>query len=464
MFSFFIEESNCVMKNILLPYYKENSYSKYISKITGMYCIGILLFVFITIASLSISSYVVNKLAFDFYPNDSTILNSDQTTESENLNFTEVIVKKGDTLGKIFSNQQMSSYEATSILQSIKKSNINITLKPGQLITFDYNVSDKELSDDALNDYLLKEVTIEVDKAHNIVISKLDGKFVVKDITISLKKMLVKYNVAINNSFIKSLTSIGISAANVQELVNAYSYQVDFQRSIKSGDTISILTEKFYSEDGEFVRGGKVVYSSLNLSGKTYNIYWYKDQKSGNGQYYSENGKSVKRNLLRTPINVARISSNFGNRHHPVLGYTKMHKGVDFAAPNGTPIYAAGDGVITEAGYRGAYGNIVRIKHSSSLATAYAHASKFANNIRPGTKVKQGQVIAYVGSTGRTTGSHCHFEVLINGKHVNPTSVQTVPGQELKNDALKLFHSHKQYLQTQSEKIAPGTPIEVFES
>ncbi len=448
------------MKSTLLSY-RQNFYSRYIAKLTGIYYTSALLFIFVTIVSLSISNYVTDKLAFDLYPNDLASLNSDQIAESDVLSLSEVTVKKGDTLGKILANQQMTSSDATAILQAIKKSNINIVLRPGQLITFDYNVSDKDTNNDALNDYLLKEITIQMDKVRNIVVSKTNGDFLVKDITIPLKRMFVKYDVAINNSFIKALTSVGISAANVQELVGAYSYQVDFQRSIKSGDTISILAEKFYTEDGEFVHGGKVMYSSLNLSGKNYNIYWFKDKKTGNGQYYSETGKSVKRNLLRTPINVARISSNFGSRHHPVLGYTKMHKGVDFAAPNGTPILAAGDGVVTEAGYRGAYGNIIKIKHSSSLTTAYAHASKFASNMRPGTKVKQGQIIAFVGSTGRTTGAHCHFEVLINGKHVNPMSVQTVPGLELKADALKLFHAHKQNLQKQSEELVPGTPVEL---
>ena len=160
-------------------------------------------------------------------------------------------------------------------------------------------------------------------------------------------------------------------------------------------------------------------------------------------QYFSEDGKSVKRNLLRTPIGVARISSHFGNRKHPILGYTKMHKGVDFFAPKGTPIYAAGNGVITDLGWRSGFGNYVQIRHSSTLATAYGHANAFAKGLTRGSTVKQGQIIAYVGQTGRATGPHLHYEVKINGKQVNPLSIKTSPGIELSGKKLQDFSTFK---------------------
>ena len=227
------------------------------------------------------------------------------------------------------------------------------------------------------------------------------------------------------------------------DLVNIYSHQVDFQRQVKPGDNLNLIVEKYITEDGQFSHYGKVVFASLNLSGKNYNIYRYAHDGSDNMQYFSEDGKSVKRNLLRTPIGVARISSHFGNRKHPILGYTKMHKGVDFFAPKGTPIYAAGNGVITDLGWRSGFGNYVQIRHSSTLATAYGHANAFAKGLTRGSTVKQGQIIAYVGQTGRATGPHLHYEVKINGKQVNPLSIKTSPGIELSGKKLQDFSTFK---------------------
>ncbi|NDB85367.1 MAG: M23 family metallopeptidase [Alphaproteobacteria bacterium] len=263
-------------------------------------------------------------------------------------------------------------------------------------------------------------------------------------------KLVTKYaskTIHMDTTFASSMLNNGVSAKNAQEIINAYSHKVDFQRQIKNGDSIKILTEKIYSEDGKFITNGKVLYASLTLSGKKHDIYFFKNDQNTLGDYYGDTGHSVKRSLLRTPINSSRISSKFGKRQHPVYGFTQMHKGVDFSAPSGTPILAAGDGVVKEIGYRGAYGNIIKIKHNAAITTAYAHASKFASNLKIGSKVKQGQVIAYVGRTGRATGPHCHFEVIVNGKHVNPMSIHTTPGVGLKNKNLDLFNKNKSKIQ-----------------
>lgn len=417
----------------------------------------VILFAFVSILSLAIGNYVTSRVTIDLYRDGSS--NSEEVLE-ESGSMSEVHVRKGDTLGKIFATQNIVREDRAEILKELKKQKIDITLKPGQVISFDYAVSEEDNSEN-FNNVSLKEITIELSKTRNVVITSSQGKFIVKDILTELKRKFVSNTVKVNSGFMAALMKIGISASNIQELVSVYSHQVDFQRQIKSGDTISVITEKFYTEDGDFAHNGKIIYSSLNISGKNYEIYWFKDPATGAHQYFSESGKSAKRSLLRTPINVARISSGFGRRADPVLGFTKMHKGVDFSAPTGTPIFAAGDGVVKEMGYMGAYGNIVKIKHSPSLTTAYAHASKFASNLRPGSKVKQGQVIAYVGRTGRATGPHCHFEVIINGKHVNPMSVQSTPGIELKKDSLKSFEKHKKMVSDYLRSIQPGKPVEL---
>lgn len=445
------------MRSLLLSY-KHRLSNNYLQKQLDAYSTVVLLFIFVAILSFSVSNYVTKRLAIEFNPDAIDVLSSDELDSGANL--AEVTVRRGDTLGKIFAAQKISRQDTHEIVKQLKQHNIEFSLKPGQVITFDYSIAAEDYDKDSLNDYLLSEINIAVDAVRNIVISKSHGNFVVKDVKAQLKKMYVRHHVKINNSFIGALSKLGISAANIQELVNAYSYQVDFQRQIKTGDSLSIVTEKFFTEDGDFAHSGKVIYSSLNLSGNNHNIYWYQDAKSGIAQYFSESGKSVKRSLLRTPVNVARISSNFGKRNHPTLGYTKMHKGVDFAAPVGTPILAAGDGVVKEMGYKGAYGNIIKVKHSANLTTAYAHASRFAN-LRVGSKIKQGQIIAYVGRTGRATGPHLHFEVLINGKHVNPMSVQTTPGIELKNDALRLFENYKKRIVSNMKNLDEDKPTDV---
>ncbi|MGV2433092.1 MAG UNVERIFIED_CONTAM: M23 family metallopeptidase [Rickettsiaceae bacterium] len=281
-----------------------------------------------------------------------------------------------------------------------------------------------------------------MDKTRFIEISRVGENFIAKDVVIPLKKVLVRSSTIVKNSFIEAAASLGISKANVIDLVNTYSHQIDFQRQIHKNDQLDLVLEKYIDEKGEFSHYGKVVYASLTLSGKPHHIYRYAHEGQ-NMQYFSEDGKSVKRNLLSTPISAARLSSHYGKRKHPILGYTKMHKGVDFAASTGTPIYAAGNGVISEIGWKNGYGNYVQIRHSGTLSTAYGHASRFASGLKRGTVVKQGQTIAFVGATGRATGPHLHYEVKINGRQVNPLSIKTSPGIELHGKKLAAFTAYK---------------------
>jgi murein DD-endopeptidase MepM/ murein hydrolase activator NlpD len=193
------------------------------------------------------------------------------------------------------------------------------------------------------------------------------------------------------------------------------------------------------NEQGAFVKSGKILFASLTLSGKSIPVYYF--ERDGEGEYFTPKGEAIRKSLLRTPVDGARITSGFGMRMHPLLGYSKMHKGIDFGAPTGTPIYAAGSGTIAEMGKKGAYGNYVRIRHSGEYQTAYAHMSKFAKGVSKGDKVKQGDVIGYVGTTGRSTGPHLHYEILVAGAQINPTKVKTVASNKLSGKQLTAFQA-----------------------
>jgi len=224
---------------------------------------------------------------------------------------------------------------------------------------------------------------------------------------------------------------------------------IDFQRDIRKGDEIEVLYEAFETEDGEFARYGNVLYANLTVGGREYPIYRF-EMDNGDVDYFEPSGISIRKTLMKTPIDGARISSGFGMRHHPVLGYNKMHKGMDFAAPTGTPIYAAGDGVVEKAGRNGGYGNYIRIRHNSKLKTAYAHLHRISSRVKPGARVKQGQIIGKVGTTGRSTGPHLHYEVLLANKQVNPRSVTLPTGEQLVGKNMDRFkwlvgHVYQQY-------------------
>jgi len=242
----------------------------------------------------------------------------------------------------------------------------------------------------------------------------------------------------IKSSLFEAGAAAGIPPAVLVELIRAYSYDVDFQREIRQGDSFEVLYEQVKDDNGEVVHPGKIVYAELVLGDKATRIFRF-TPKSGFTDFFHETGQSVRRALLRTPIDGARISSRFGKRRHPVLGYTKMHKGLDFAAARGTPIYAAGNATVEMAGRNGSFGNYIRLRHTGVYKTAYAHLKSIARGVRVGARVKQGQVIGYVGTTGRSTGPHLHYEVHVNGRQVNPLSVKLPAGEKLKGKELENF-------------------------
>ncbi len=253
-------------------------------------------------------------------------------------------------------------------------------------------------------------------------------------------------------------TRSGIPAAVLVELIRIYSWDVDFQREIRKGDRFEVMYEQAFDAKGRLVNNGRIIFAALTLSGENKPMFLFKGDK-GRHEHFNAKGHGAKKALLRTPINGARLSSGFGRRRHPILSYTRMHKGIDFAAPPGTPIYAGGDGVVNYRGRKGSYGNYIRIRHTNGYSTAYAHMSRFKRGVTKGTRVRQGQVIGYVGSTGRSTGPHLHYEILVNGRHTNPLKVKMPSGRKLTGEELERFLATKTDLERRYAALVPEARI-----
>jgi murein DD-endopeptidase MepM/ murein hydrolase activator NlpD len=282
-----------------------------------------------------------------------------------------------------------------------------------------------------------------------------EGQFVPGDVTHALDREPVRAVAIIDDSLFLAAERAGVPARIIMDAIRIFSWDVDFQREIRPGDGFELLFERLHNEDGEAVMVGEIIFASLTLSGKTLRLYRHQLEDSTT-DYFDEKGHSVRKALLRTPVDGARLSSGFGRRHHPILGYTKMHQGLDFAAPSGTPIMAAGDGVIETAGRNGAYGKYIRIRHNSTYKTAYAHMKSYARGIRSGKRVVQGQIIGFVGTTGRSTGPHLHYEVLTEGRQTNPLKIKLPTGQILENKALARFIERR----LEIEALLETTPAE----
>ena len=275
------------------------------------------------------------------------------------------------------------------------------------------------------------KVLVPLSTTRKLEISRdiMDDKFVENIIITNLIKKIVFRESTIKSSLYKSAIDQNISPNIIIDFARLYGFQVDFQRDIRKNDSFQIVYEVLVDENNEIFGNGNIIYANLMLSGQNNQLYYF--QKKNFIGHYDENGKSIKKALMKTPINGARLSSSFGMRKHPILGYNKMHRGTDFAAPEGTPIMASGDGIILKAGWCGGGGNCVKIKHNKTYQTIYAHMKNFSNISIPGKRVKQGQIIGYVGSTGLSTGPHLHYEVIENGKKINSQLLKLPPGKSL---------------------------------
>jgi len=294
-------------------------------------------------------------------------------------------------------------------------------------------------TDNAGKNKKILELIIPVSKTKQIKISRniKDNTFDKNVVITNLKRLVVLKEGTILSSLYKSAIKQNMSSSVIVEFARLYGFQVDFQRDIRKNDSYQIIYESFVDENGKEFKSGKILYANLVLRGQSNQLYFYPDKKFTG--HYDENGKSIKKALMKTPINGARLSSPFGMRKHPILGFNKMHKGTDFAAPEGTPIMASGDGTIIKAGWCGGGGNCVKIKHNSTYQTIYAHMKNFSKLAIPGSRVKQGQIIGYVGSTGMSTGPHLHYEVVENGRKINSQKLKLPPGRSLEGNNRKQF-------------------------
>ncbi len=352
-------------------------------------------------------------------------------------------VKSGDTLMSMLMDKGVGHDEAYHALEIMKKVYNPRKLGVGQAMELNLDKS-KDDSEKAS----ITGLSIAVSPLKTIALARTaDDSFSAKEIKAPITKGVSRAGGTIHSSLYQTGIDSGIPAQLLGEVINALSYDVDFQRDIKDGDEIDVVYERMHTDKNVTAGYGNVLYASLTLGDRDITIFRHVSPDGFSG-YYNAKGESVKKALLRTPINGAHITSSFGMRMHPLLGYSKMHKGIDFGALAGTPIYAAGDGVIAEAGPKGTFGNYVKVQHNKTYATAYAHTQRFARGIHPGVHVKQGQVIAYVGSTGRSTGPHLHYEILVNGNQVNPSGVKFRTGQTLSGRELASFKREVKHIET----------------
>ncbi|MBL8709131.1 MAG: peptidoglycan DD-metalloendopeptidase family protein [Rhodospirillaceae bacterium] len=344
-------------------------------------------------------------------------------------------VQPGDTLFGVLVDAGLSQEEATSAVGALADVFSPRSLKAGQEITLNLATGGTAAAADQAQ---LVSLSLEPSVERDVTVTRdAQGALVAEAVDKPLTETRARAAGIITYSLYDAAMKAGLPSSVIADVIKAYSYDVDFQRDIQEGDSFEIVYERFENADGELARTGQMLYAMLNTSGVAHPIYWF--ERDGDGEFFTPKGEAVRKNLLATPIDGARITSGFGQRKHPILGYTKMHKGMDFGAPTGTPIYAAGNGTVVEIGKKGAYGNYIRLKHNGTYQTAYAHASKFAKGLKKGDKVKQGQVIAYVGTTGRSTGPHLHFEVLEAGVQINPKKIKSTGGDKLAGKDLKTF-------------------------
>ena len=353
-------------------------------------------------------------------------------------------VKSGETFDKILEDYSIDKKEIILIKKNlIKKFNIN-NLNTKQSIEFKIDQTNNKI----------KEFVFQISNTEKIYLKRNidDDNFDQEVLSVKLdKKILYKENIILQSLY-KSATDQNIPANTIIEFARIYGFQVDFQRDIRKQDKFQIMYEVFLDKNKKIIETGEILFANLKLSGQDNSLYYFDNE--GSEGHYDKNGKSVQKALMKTPINGARLSSSFGMRKHPIDGFNKMHRGTDFAAPMGTPIMASGNGIVKKAGWCGGGGNCVKIRHNSIYQTVYAHMSKFARGIKNGVRVKQGQTIGYVGSTGKSTGPHLHYEVIVNGKKVNSQKLKLPSGKILKGKERKIFETNKIKLDVlKSEKI-----------
>jgi murein DD-endopeptidase MepM/ murein hydrolase activator NlpD len=330
-------------------------------------------------------------------------------------------IKSGDSIQRILLKEGIPQSEINKIYSKIIKKYDLRKIQEGQAITIVFDSNNKKN---------ISRLSFALDNLSTAHLYANQDDYDIKIIKKNLEKKNFLAKGVITNSLYNSASKAGVDPEIIIEFARIFGFEIDFQRDIRENDEYKIFYERYEDDEGEVHNNGNVLFAYMKNSGKEISLYRYTDKNKVTG-YYTSDGKSIERALMKTPINGARLSSTFGFRRHPILGYNKLHQGTDFAAPTGTPIMASGSGVIERASWFGAYGKFIMIRHNSTYKTAYAHLSGFAKGVRSGSRVQQGQVIGYVGSTGRSTGPHLHYEVLVNGKRVNSQKLNLPSGKNL---------------------------------
>ena len=338
-------------------------------------------------------------------------------------------IKSNDTVEKILKKFNVVNEDIKKISIELKKKNLTNIYTDRKLYLI---IKKLENGKNSVVNFLYP-----INNTTSVEIRKNKSEFIIKENILQLYKNEVVVKNIIKDNLYSSAVKAGIEPNIIVEFARIFGFEVDFQRDIRKEDWFEILYEKFKDDNGKVRDTGKIIYASMYVNGEEINLYNF--EYNNNEEYYDIKGKSITKSLMKTPINGARLSSSYGMRKHPILGYNKMHRGTDFAAPSGTPIMASGSGTVTRARWCGGGGNCVKIKHNSTYETIYAHMKSFAKGIREGKKVKQGQIIGYVGSTGLSTGPHLHYEVVVNGKKVNSQKLKLPSGKILRGEERKQF-------------------------
>ena len=354
-------------------------------------------------------------------------------------------LQEGETFTGALKQADLQDDEINDVVNIISKKIDLRKLKVGTLIeTYTKSINDKKT---------INEIIIYPDIEKKIYVKKVNNKFVAGEDKKKLFSKLKLYEVEIHNSIYETLKKIETPDEIIMEFVQLYSFDIDFQRDIRKGNKIKIFFEIYTDSQNNYIKSGNINFSEIILDDESYELYRFQSEGDEFVEYFNSDGKSATKALMKTPINGARLSSGFGMRKHPILGYNKKHQGVDFAAPTGTPIMAAGTGHIEFVGNNGGAGKYIRIKHLNGYKTSYSHLSKYASGIQKNVKVRQGQVIGYVGNTGLSTGPHLHYEVIFNGKRINPMKMKLPSGKQLKDKNLEIFLAEKKRINAEVSEL-----------
>jgi murein DD-endopeptidase MepM/ murein hydrolase activator NlpD len=356
-------------------------------------------------------------------------------------------VRRGDTLAELLAGAGIDRAEAYAAIEALRDTFAPSDLRPGQEIG---------LRLDPAREHALAALEIAPEPGRTIVVRRSGEEWSAEEHITPRQRHLARIEAEVDGGVMPALTSAGLPAPLAFSLIRALSHQVDFQRDIQPGDRIEVMFERLRAPDGDLIGHGRVLHVALTLSGDVLSL-WRHDDEDGEAEWYDEKGRPLRQAFLRTPLDGARITSRFGMRRHPILGFSRMHRGIDFAAPSGTPVYAAANGAVASISFDRGYGRVVMLRHEGGLQTRYAHLSRVTRGLRVGAKVKQGDVIGAVGSTGLATGPHLHYEILQAGKQINPAATRLAAREPLRGRELAKFQEARQQLQRHLAELAKGT-------